>query len=74
MTRAMRVRPWMLLAAALVVASLVGWTVSNGHPWLGIATIVLFFVVPNLVTMALSIKRSRQRAETARRARTSKSL
>lgn len=72
MTREMRVKLWVFLVASVGVAAFIGWAISNGHPWLGIAAIVVFFIAPNFLTIALSVRRSRQHAEAARRSRSSK--
>lgn len=44
MTREMRVKLWVFLVASVGVAAFIGWAISNGHPWLGIAAIIVFFI------------------------------
>ena len=44
MTRQTRLKLWVFLVASVGVAAFIGWVINNGHPWLGIAAIIVFFI------------------------------
>ena len=61
---------WLGLLVALLVTVACGWAFATGHPAVGIAVLVAFYVLPELVLIPLRIRRSRRAAEVARRRRT----
>jgi uncharacterized membrane protein YqjE len=63
---------WLFCLVSLAVAGSIAWAFANGHPGIAIAVMVLVYIVPGLVTTALSIRQSRQRAQAARRTRSSR--
>jgi hypothetical protein len=59
----------LMFAVMLAVAVVVAWSFISGHPAIGIALLVIFYVLPNFVTVPIRIRRSRRLAEEARERR-----
>jgi hypothetical protein len=58
------------LLLALLVTGVSGWAFATGHPAIGIAVLVAFYVLPEFVLVPLRISRSRRVAEAGRKRRT----
>jgi hypothetical protein len=61
---------WLGLLLALLVTIVCGWAFATGHPAVGIAVLVAFYILPEFVLVPLRIRRSRRAADAARRRRT----
>ena len=58
------------MAVTLVIGVVPAWLLVSGHAAIGIALLVAFYILPELVLVPLRIRRSRRTAEAARARRT----
>jgi hypothetical protein len=56
----------LFLGVSLVIAAVVGWAFSTGHAGIGVAVLIVCFVLPEFVLIPLHIRRSRRAAERSR--------
>jgi hypothetical protein len=59
-----------LVALSLGITAVAAWSFTSGRPAIGIAVLVVFFVLPDLALLPVRIRRSRKRATAARARRT----
>lgn len=59
----------LFLGVSLVIAAVVGWAFSTGHAGIGVAVLIVCFVLPEFVLIPLHIRRSRRAAERSRASR-----
>jgi predicted CDP-diglyceride synthetase/phosphatidate cytidylyltransferase len=61
-----RLRAWAMVALCTAVTSFAVWELTHDEPAIGLAVLVVFLVLPELVLVPLRIKRSRRAADEAR--------
>jgi hypothetical protein len=62
-----RRRLYLVMAGSVIPALAAGLAIASGHPGVGIAILVVIFVLPEFVWLPLVIRRSRRQAEESRR-------
>jgi hypothetical protein len=60
---------WAVMTASSILVAVVAWALTTGHAAIGIGLLAAAFVLPEFVRVPLRVRRSRLRAEQARRER-----
>ncbi len=67
----LRLRFYPAMGLGLIIAGVCAWAFASHHAGIGVAVLIAFLIVPEMIILPIRVRRSRRAAESARAQRSS---